>query len=235
MNPALLAKKPSIPKTGISCYLDYVQGVNAQLVYDRASSNVYQIGSTTASDTNDPVWTPQGLLFDSTDYHALPVQAVRSIGWVFHTPAPITTANAEIKVLNDASTTNLSLGASTGALTNEVITMAWVDGAGTGRVAWTGAGIQIAAGWHILQCNFDGAAWRLRLDGTLLPLTSVGTSHRELPASALRRHGSSPSSMAGMTTAALRLGTVGLSTEQETAERAFLRREASLKHGVWLP
>lgn len=227
---------PTAPLDGISCYLDYIPGQNSQLVYDASGLQLgsWQLGSTGVSDTNDPVWTAQGLTFDSTDYHALPLQAIRSIGWAFFTPS-VTPATPEIKILNDASTTNLSLGASTGALTNELITMAWVDGQGTGRVAWTGAGIQITAGWHVLQCNFDGSAWRLRLDGTLLSLTSVGSTHRELPASAIRRHGSSPSSMNGMTTAALRLGTVGLSVAGEQAERDFFRSELLRKHGVILP
>lgn len=229
-------RKLIMPLDGLSCYLDYLPGQNSQLVYDASglSLGAWQLGSTLASDTNDPAWTPQGLTFDSTDYHGLPLQAVRSIGWVFYAPTNITPATPEIKILNDASTTNLSLGASTGALVNEVITMAWVDGQGTGRVAWTGAGNQIAAGWHVLQCNFDGVSWRLRLDGALLPLTSVGSSHRELPASVIRRHGSSPSSMAGMTTAALRLGSVGLSVAGEQAERDFLKLDCLRKHGVVL-
>ncbi|WP_034335160.1 hypothetical protein [Deinococcus misasensis] len=229
-------RKLIMPLDGLSCYLDYLPGQNSQLVYDASglSLGAWQLGSTLASDTNDPAWTPQGLTFDSTDYHGLPLQAVRSIGWVFYTPTNITPATPEIKILNDASTTNLSLGASTGALTNEVITLAWVDGAGTGRVAWTGAGIQIAAGWHVLQCNFDGVAWRIRLDGVLLPLASVGSSHRELPAAGLRRHGSSPSSMVGMTSAALRLGTVGLSVAGEQDERDFLKLDCLRKHGVVL-
>lgn len=66
------------PLDGISCYLDYIPGQNSQLVYDASGLSLgsWQLGSTGVSDTNDPVWTPQGLTFDSTDYHGLPLQAV---------------------------------------------------------------------------------------------------------------------------------------------------------------
>jgi hypothetical protein len=67
----------------------------------------------------------------------------------------------------------IALGAVTGALTNELITIVQNDG--TLRIhGYVEAAGTISADWHYLQGNLEGTAWKVYLDGQLKPMATNG-------------------------------------------------------------
>jgi hypothetical protein len=59
---------PHFVTRGLVALYDFVQGADSQVLYDiSGNGNDGQLGSTTGVDTNDPIWTSEGLSFDGVD------------------------------------------------------------------------------------------------------------------------------------------------------------------------
>ena len=59
----------------VACY-DFLQGADAQVLYDRGPYGYNgQLGSTSGSDVNDPVWSGIGLTYGADDFVKIPAAA----------------------------------------------------------------------------------------------------------------------------------------------------------------
>jgi hypothetical protein len=169
---------------GLVAWYDFLQGSNAQVLYDRSGNGYHgQLGSTSGADVNDPSWTAQGQSFGADDYDMIGgnLGVLRGCQMVFTVPQ-ITPATTTLAPVAFRAGDYLSLGSITAGLDNEIITLTNASGA---RSAWCDAAGSIAAGTHVLDMWFDGSQWCFALDGVSKTITTAG-SPVAVTASAMR-------------------------------------------------
>jgi hypothetical protein len=173
------AAQPSIVQDGLVAEWRFDDGAG-QALTDYKGGRHGTLGATAAVAADDPAWTARGLSFDGGDHVLLPAMpAIEAIDIVFKPSSIISAASSGRALISHAgSSYPLALGSSTGALTNEIITVIQDSGDyGTNRrVGWTHASDTISAAWHLLQLDFRSAvpSWDVVLDGIAKPVTVVG-------------------------------------------------------------
>jgi hypothetical protein len=175
--------EPGLARSGLVAEYRFNEG-SGQILYDYSGNGRNgMLGTTGAVDADDPVWTAEGLTFNTStilNVGAVSVggvnQPLSAIHLVFYTASAITKSSTGAYILSWKPTGSLGLlgfGAVTSILTDEIIVAA---SGSSKRCGWCGDS-SIAAGWHTLTLNTNSAGWYdLILDGVSLPLTTSGTS-----------------------------------------------------------
>jgi hypothetical protein len=174
------AALPTIVQDGLVAEWRFDNGAG-QTLTDYKGGFHGTLGATSGTATDDPTWTAQGLSFDGGDHVLLPtIPAIQAIDIVFKPNSTISAASSGQALISHAGASYpAALGASTGALTNEIITVILdsSDYTSNRRVGWTHASNTVSAVWHLLQLDFRSGTptWDIVLDGAAKPVTVVGS------------------------------------------------------------
>lgn len=120
-----------------------------------------QNGSAAGADTND---TSAGenneRITDGNDY--ILIGACQKVSKIIVFYAPNTSSrNSGIGAIeSESSAAWIYFGPVTGSLTDEIVTVV----AGSSRSAWTSALGSVSIGWHVLQIDWDGSAYKITID-----------------------------------------------------------------------
>ncbi len=88
-----------IVRTGLVAWYDFLQGADAQVLYDKWVNGYNgQLGSTSGVDANDPTWVAQGLSFVTNDY----VQVTRPPALTAPSELTVTVVSLSNAVVNRA-------------------------------------------------------------------------------------------------------------------------------------
>jgi hypothetical protein len=151
-----------------------------------APPNIGYQGSSTVSDTNDPVYIGTGASYGADDYNTIggiydaagTLQNGTTICIVFYT-AEVTAATPKLCLVSFGANKGVYLGAVDAGLEDETITVQY------SATSFTYATGTVAAGWHLLDLVWNGTQYEIWLDGTQRTGTDVDTP-AELSMSAVR-------------------------------------------------
>jgi hypothetical protein len=156
-----------VPRAGLVAEYRFNEGTGQALRDYGPRGFTGQLGSSASSDSNDPVWTPQGLYFVTDDVVTCgALGPIDTVYIVFHNDAEISAATEWDGLIGFTSNdTILSVGGNvSGTISNEIITVLVTTPYLT-RYYYTSATDTIAAGWHTLALVWRNTYYDIILDG----------------------------------------------------------------------
>lgn len=235
MNPTMkkiLLAPQGIVKRGLVAWYDFADVVGSQVLTDKSGNgNHGQNGSTVGTDTNDVTFNGLYAICAGDDYVILPdLGSVYGFQLAFYNNDAISAASTSQYLLRFGVDGYLSTGSSTGYLLNEIITVTYIN---TIRSGWCNASDSVTVGWHLVECVWDGAKYRIILDGAEKPITTYGSQALLSGYIWLGKYGTSNGLNGNMAYFIPYVGSIPSNTQLKT-NRAYIKKELS-KRGIALP